>query len=54
MRKIYTGKTKDVFTLEDEYPAEVQDTVTGSDGNIDSEAMKLSVKWRARAVHPSA
>ena len=37
MRKIYTGKTKDVFTLEDgNILLKFKDTVTGSDGNIDS------------------
>ena len=37
MRKIYTGKTKDVFTLEDgSILLKFKDTVTGSKGNIDS------------------
>jgi len=37
LQKIYSGKTKDVFTLEDgNILLKFKDTVTGSDGNIDS------------------
>lgn len=53
MEKVYTGKTKDVYKLnEEEYLLKFKDDVTGNNGVFDPGANSVGLTMEGQAIKP--